>query len=254
MKENVIDETARIDERVVLASGCLIGAHSILLGKIELGSKVCIANNSVLYGPLKIGDSTYIGDNVILGHPTRDPLKKFMETQDREDLLVSDGCVIGKESVVRSGCIIYTNTKIGTQVKFGHNCLIREFTEIGDFTNVGTNSIIEGQSKIGSHISIQSSVFIPLYSTVEDQVFLGPNCKLTNDKYVDRKPYQLKGPTIKRKASIGSNAVVMPGITVGEGAVIGASAVVTKDVPPYTIWMGIPAKLYKKVPSDWNKK
>jgi len=254
LKENLIDPSTRIDERVILADGCRIGAHSILIGEIELGERVCIAHNSVIYGPVKIAELTYIGDNVIIGHPLRDPLKKFMETQDPEDLLASDGCVIGKESVVRSGCIIYANTKIGTQVKFGHNCLIREFTEIGDFTNVGTNTVIEGQSKIGSHISIQSSVFIPLYSIVEDQVFLGPNCKLTNDKYVDRKPYELKGPIIKAKASIGANAVIMPDITIGEGAIIGAGAVVTKNIPPYTIWMGVPAKFYKKVPSNWNKK
>jgi len=254
LNENLIDTTTQIDERVILSDGCRIGAHSILIGKIELGEGVCIAHNSVIYGPVSIADRTYVGDNVIIGHPLREPLKKFMETKDMEDLLVSDGCVIGKESVVRSGCIIYANTKIGIQVKFGHNCLIREYTEIGDYTNVGTNTVIEGQSKIGSYISIQSSVFIPLYSTVEDQVFLGPNCKLTNDKYVDRKECQLKGPIIKEKASIGANAVIMPDITIGEGAVIGAGAVVTKNVPPYTIWMGVPAKFYKKVPSNWNKK
>jgi acetyltransferase-like isoleucine patch superfamily enzyme len=254
LTESFIDPSAQIDEQVLLSDGCRIGAHSVLVGKIELGERVCIAHNSVIYGPVKVEDMTYIGDNVIIGHPLRDSLKKFMETQDEEELLASDGCVIGRESVVRSGCIIYTNTKIGAEVKFGHNCLIREYTEIGDSTNVGTNTVIEGQSKIGSHISIQSSVFIPLYSTVEDQVFLGPNCKLTNDKFVDRKEYQLKGPIIKKKASIGANAVIMPDITIGEGAVIGAGAVVTKNVPPYTIWIGVPAKFYKKVPSNWNKK
>jgi acetyltransferase-like isoleucine patch superfamily enzyme len=254
MEKKSIHQTAIIEGELIAAEGCQIGINTILTGRVEIGKNVTIGNNSIIYGPVKIEHTTFIGDNVIIGYPLRDQISKYMETRDLRDLYMGDGCTIGSESVVRSGTIIYSNVKLGAQVKTGHNCLIREFTEIGNFTNIGTNTIIEGYSKIGSHISIQSSVFIPLYSTVEDDVFLGPNCKLTNDKYVNRKTYELKGPIIKKKASIGANAVIMPDITVGEGAIIGAGAVVTKNVPPNTIWVGVPAKLLKKVPDDWDKR
>ncbi len=254
MEKSDIDNSARIDGDLIIEGSCRIGANTILMGKVELGKNVCIASNSVIYGPVKIGSSTYIGDNTIIGHPIRKNLKEFIKTREMRDLLMSDGCIIGKDTIIRAGSIIYTNSRIGDQVEFGHTVMIREHTEVGSFSKVGTNTVIEGYSKIGSYVSIQSMVFIPLYSTVEDHVFLGPNCKLTNDKYVERKEYELKGPVIKRRASIGANAVIMPDIIVGEGAIIGAGAVVTENVPPDTIYMGIPAKFFKKIPEDWNKK
>ena len=254
MNKGDIDNSARIDGELIVNGTCFIGANTILKGKVELGKGVRIANNVVIYGPVKIGSSSYIGDNAIIGHPIRSHLKNFIKTGDMKDLLVSDGCTIGEGTIVRAGCIIYTNSRIGNQVEFGHTVMVREQTEIGNNCTVGTNSVIEGHVKIGSRVSIQSMVFIPLYTTVEDDVFLGPNCKLTNDKYVMRKEFELIGPTIKKKASIGANAVIMPGVVVNEGAIIGAGAVVTKNVPAYTIYTGVPAKVYKKVPEDWNLK
>lgn len=249
-----IDNSARIDGELVFKGGCRIGAHSILMGNVELGENVTIANNVVIYGPVTIKDSTYIGDNCVIGHPIRKNLKEYIENGQFETLLSSEGCIIGKDTIIRAGSVIYTNSEIGDQVEFGHTVMIREQTTIGNNSKIGTNTIIEGYSKIGSHVSIQSMVFIPLYSTVEDFVFLGPNCKLTNDKYIERKEYELKGPIIKRRASIGANAIIMPNIIVGEGAVVGAGSIVTRDVPSETIVMGVPAKVFKKVPSDWNRK
>jgi acetyltransferase-like isoleucine patch superfamily enzyme len=101
-------------------------------------------------------------------------------------------------------------------------------------------------------VSIQTGVYICTYSTVEDGVFLGPCCVLTNDKYVYQKPYKLLGPTVKRGASIGANALLFPGVTVGEGAVVGSQAMVNSDVPARTVVVGIPAKKIKDVPEDWH--
>ena len=254
MGKNVIDNSARIEGELITNGNCRIGANTILMGKVKLGNNVSIANNVVIYGPVSIGDTTYIGDNAVIGHPIRSHLKEFIKTGELSDLLLAEGCTIGKGTIIRGGCIIYTNSRIGNQVEFGHTVMVREQTEIGNNCTVGTNSVLEGHIKIGSRVSIQSMVFIPLHTIVEDDVFLGPNCKLTNDKYVMRKEFKLIGPTIKKKASIGANAVIMPGIVVNEGAIIGASAVVTKDVPAYTIYTGVPAKVYKEVPEDWNLK
>jgi acetyltransferase-like isoleucine patch superfamily enzyme len=162
------------------------------------------------------------------------------------------GTIIGKNCVLRSGTTVYSNVQIGNNVLFGHNSVIREAVSIGRGTKIGTNVVIDGTSRIGSDVSIQTGVYICTYSTVEDQVFLGPRCVFTNDKYVMQQPFKLIGPTVKRGASIGANALLFPGITIGEGAVVGSQAMVNSDVPPRTIFAGIPAKKLRSVPKGWR--
>jgi acetyltransferase-like isoleucine patch superfamily enzyme len=103
--------------------------------------------------------------------------------------------------------------------------------------------VIDGNCRIGSHVSIQSNVYIPTNTVIEDYVFLGPCCVLANDKYPVRVPYDLKGPVIRKGASVGANATLLPGIEVGEGAMVAAGALVTKNVPPWKLAIGCPAKI-----------
>jgi acetyltransferase-like isoleucine patch superfamily enzyme len=130
--------------------------------------------------------------------------------------------------------------------------MIRENVIVGNRTKIGTNTVVDGKSTIGSDVSIQTGVYVCTYSTVEDGVFLGPCCVLTNDKYVSQKKTKLIGPTVKRGASVGANALLFPGITVGEEAVIGAQAMVNEDVPPRTIYAGVPARKIGAVPKGWH--
>ncbi len=105
--------------------------------------------------------------------------------------------------------------------------------------------IIEDQCKIGNNVSIQSGVYIPTYSIIEDNVFLGPNSVLTNDKYIgyeDPRKGDLKGVMIEKNASIGANSTILPGVRIGHNAVVGSGAVVTRDVAPGTVVAGVPAK------------
>lgn len=159
---------------------------------------------------------------------------------------------LGKNCTIRSGAIIYQNVSIGDNVKTGHNVLIRENTEIGNNTLIGTNTVIEGNCKIGNNVSLQSNVYIPANCIIEDFVFLGPCCVLTNDKYpIRHEPRtELQGVHIKKGASLGANSTIMPGLVIGEGSIIGAGSVVTKNVPDWTIVAGNPAKIIKKVPED----
>jgi len=84
-------------------------------------------------------------------------------------------------------------------------------------------------------------VYVPTNTTIGDRVFLGPHAVLTNDPYPLRREANLVGPTIEDDASIGANATVLPGVTVGAGAFVAAGAVVTEDVPPETLAVGVPA-------------
>ena len=151
--------------------------------------------------------------------------------------------IIGKNFLIRSNSVIYNDVVIGDHFKTGHNVVIREQTSIGDNVLIGTNSIVEGECTIGSDISIQSNVYIPRNSVIEDNVFIGPCACFTNDRYPVRVEYKLKGPQIRKGASIGANTTFLSNIEVGEGAIVAAGAVVTRSVPPYYLAIGTPAKI-----------
>lgn len=151
--------------------------------------------------------------------------------------------IIGKNAFIRSNTVIYDDVEIGEKFKTGHSVVIREKTNIGDNVLIGTNSVIEGQCNLGSNISIQSNVYIPIKTMIEDYVFVGPCACLTNDKYPIRIDFDLKGPIIRKGASIGANSTFLSGVEIGEGAMIAAGAIVTHDVPPYYLAIGAPARI-----------
>jgi acetyltransferase-like isoleucine patch superfamily enzyme len=149
---------------------------------------------------------------------------------------------IGEESVIRSGSIIYADVEIGPGLVTGHRVLIREGTTIGDNVVVGTDTVIDGHATIGSNVSLQTGVYIPQYTSIGDNVFIGPRAVLTNDKYPVRTNDPLRGPTIEDHVSIGANATILPDVTIGNHSFVAAGAVVTRDVPPQTLVVGVPAK------------
>lgn len=148
---------------------------------------------------------------------------------------------IGPGSVVRSGTIIYDDVEAGAALQTGHHALVREQTALGDDVLVGTQAVIDGYTTVGDSVSMQTGVYVPSYTQIGDRVFLGPNATLLNDPYPVRTDVNLTGPSIADDASIGANATILPGVTVGERAFVAAGAVVTEDVPPETLAVGAPA-------------
>ncbi|WP_255192404.1 acyltransferase [Natronobeatus ordinarius] len=149
---------------------------------------------------------------------------------------------IGDESTIRAGTIIYDDVAAGARFSTGHFALVRELTEIGDDVLVGTKTVIDGRTTIGSNVSLQTGVYVPSETTIGDHVFLGPHAVLTNDPYPIRRDVELVGPTLEEHVSIGANATVLPGVTVGRGSFVAAGAVVTEDVPEETLAVGAPAR------------
>jgi acetyltransferase-like isoleucine patch superfamily enzyme len=153
-------------------------------------------------------------------------------------------------------CRVSADVKLGKDVKFFafvnlYGCTIGDNTKVGTFVEIQKNAVIGANCKISSHTFICEGV------TVEDDVFIGHNVTFINDMY-PRSTAEGGGlqteadwkvvPTFIRKgASVGSSATILAGVTVGEGAIVGAGSVVTKDVPPWTIVAGNPAKLLRKI-------
>ena len=194
---------------------------------------------SLLFGE---DSSNYIGESMNSDNVTIGLKYKIM----------SKPPIIGKNALIRSNSIIYNDVEIGNNFKTGHGVIIREKTTIGDNVLIGTNTVIEGHITIGNNVSIQSNVYIPTNSIIEDYVFIGPCACFTNDKYPIRVDFDLKGPVIKRGASIGANSTFLSNIEIGEGAMIAAGAIVTMDVPDYFLAIGAPARI-KPLPKHLKK-
>jgi acetyltransferase-like isoleucine patch superfamily enzyme len=151
--------------------------------------------------------------------------------------------------------------RIAPDVKLGRNVRIFDFVnlygcEIGDDVKIGTFVEIQKGSKIGHRCKISSHTFICEGVTLEDEVFVGHNVVFTNDRHPratangklqTEADWRCIPTLVKRGASIGSGAVLLCGITIGENAMIGAGSVVTKDVPPNMVVAGNPAKVIKSL-------
>ena len=202
-----------------------------------------IHESARIYGKSTVGENSIILENVILGYTDRQVLKYIVSEGSNIENHKYKGTTIGDNALIRPHTSIYCNVRIGNNFQTGHNVLIRENTIIGDNVSIGTNSIIEGNSSIGNNVNIQSNVFIPINTVIEDFVFIGPNAVLTNDKYPpSRKGIDLRGPILRKGVSVGANTVILPGVEIGEGSMISAGAVVTKDVLEWKLAMGCPAK------------
>ncbi len=170
---------------------------------------------------------------------------------------------IGKGTRILTGGIVYDGCDIGQNCLIADHANIRENCTIGNDSVIGRNVCIEMNTQIGSNVLIETQAHITGNMTIEDYVFIGPNVTTMNDKIMGhpvkfrpnlKEHVKLVGPVIKRGARIGSAACILPGVVVGEEAVVGAGAVVTKDTPPYSIVIQNPAKVVKKVPeNEWLK-
>lgn len=144
--------------------------------------------------------------------------------------------------------------EIGEGTKIWQFVVVLKGAKIGRDCNVCAQTLIEGDVIVGDRVTVKSGVQLWDGTRIEDDVFLGPNATLTNDLMPRSKEYpeNFSGITLKKGASIGANATILPGVTVGEKAMVGAGAVVTKDVPDYAVVVGNPAKIIRYVSENKN--
>lgn len=148
---------------------------------------------------------------------------------------------IGDDATIRGGTTLYTGVEIGDGFVTGHHALVRTGTTIGDDVLVGTQTTLDGDLDVGSRVRLQTGVYLPPATTVGDDVFFGPHAVVTNDPYPVRTTSEIVGATVESHASVGANATILPGVTVGRNSFVAAGAVVTEDVPPETLAVGTPA-------------
>lgn len=141
------------------------------------------------------------------------------------------------------------NKNVPESTRIWQFCVIFPHCKIGENCNICANVLIENEVNIGDGVTIKSGVQVWDGVILEDNVFVGPNVTFTNDMYPKsgNTEYKMLRTKICKGASIGANSTIIPGITIGESAMIGAGSVVTKDIPSGELWLGNPAKFVRKI-------
>lgn len=143
------------------------------------------------------------------------------------------------------------SSSIGPRTRIWQFCVVLRDARVGSNCNICSHVFIENDVVVGDRVTIKNGVQLWDGLRIEDDVFIGPNVTFSNDRYPRSKqhPRQFEQTVVERGASIGAGAVLVPGVRVGEGALVAAGAVVTKDVPPLTLVAGSPARVIRQLES-----
>lgn len=180
---------------------------------------------------INLGEQMNIDDGCTIGYM---PIRKIASYQLK----------IGGNALIRTGSIIYLGSEIGRDFETGHNVIIREECTIGHNVKIWNNSVIDYDVYIGNDVKIHSLCYISQESRIEDNCFIAPGVMIANEKYPTGKfdADRIEGVTVRKGAKIGINVTLLPGIEIGEFAIIGAGSTVTKDVDENSIYYGNPAR------------
>ena len=152
---------------------------------------------------------------------------------------------IGMHGILRMGTLIYGDVTIGDYFQSGHYAVIRAKVTIGDYCTLCNHSTLEGIIRMGSGVRIMSHTYVPSRTWFGDNIFVGPGVTILNDRYPGRRaPMPTpRGPTIEDDVMIGGGCTILPGVRIGAGSFIAAGAVVSCDIPPRSLVVGVPGRI-----------
>ena len=221
-----------------------IHEFAVVRSNVKLGDNVVIHPHVVIESGVSIDDGVEVFPGSVIGKRPRGAGSVARPIDYVERVTIGDDCAIGPNAVIYYDVEIGHNTLVGDgaslreQVRVGHHCIVSRYVTINYATIIGNRTKIMDLTHITGNCLIGDNVFIGvLVSTTNDN-------QLTWRKYDEE---EAKGPTILNDANIGSGATVLPAVVIGEGAFVGAGAVVTRDVSPYDLVMGVPAKVVRNL-------
>ena len=218
----------------------------LLLGdRVRLGEAVVFGAYVVVHEGTVIGDGCEIGDHAVLGRRPR--LAPHSGARGEVGVLE-----LGARAYVGAGAVVFAGARIGEEAILGEQSFVRERSSIGAGSVIGRGSVVDNDVALGARVRAQTNVYLTAFTLVEDDVFIGPGAVMTNDDTMSRHPPRapLRGAVLRRACRIGGGAVLVPGVEVGEEAFVAAGAVVTRDVPPQAVVMGVPARVVSEVPAE----
>lgn len=230
-----------------MAEDTIFGRDCLIAEDVVIGPGVRIGDRVIIHDGVVIAKNVTVGDGSILGRQPSAGKNSTLKTGHLGLLSIGEGTTIGAYA------ILYRGTTLGMDCFIADNAQIRERCQIGDRVVVGRQSTIENDTVVGNDTKLQTNVYLTAKSTVEDFVFIAPMVTTTNDPYVARTEARhaaTRGPWIRRAARIGGGAVLLPGVEIGQEALVAAGAVVTRNVPSYQVVMGIPARVVRLTPEE----
>jgi len=204
----------------------MIHPTAIVSPRARLGKNVEVGAFSIVHDDVQVGDDAVIGSHCEIGHPSA--------------LAEGEPLVIGNGALIRSHSIFYQGSSFGDRLVTGHRVTVREKTRAGENLQIGTLSDIQGHCSIGDYVRFHSNVHIGQKSDIRNFVWIFPYAVLTNDPHPPSSV--LQGACIEDYAAIATMSIILPGVTVGEGALVGAHSSVSRNVAPNTVAVGAPAK------------
>ncbi|MCG7328547.1 acyltransferase [Achromobacter sp. ACRQX] len=205
----------------------MIHPSAIVSPNAKLGKNVALGAFTIVHDNVQIGDNTNIGSHCEIGFPT--PLAQGQPLD------------IGPNSLIRSHSVFYEGSTFGERLVTGHRVTVREGAVVGKNLQIGTLGDIQGHCEIGDYVRFHSNVHIGQHSKIGNFVWIFPYVVLTNDPHPPSDVMQ--GCTIEDYVAIATMSIILPGVTVKQGALVGAHSSVNRDVEPDTVVAGSPAKL-----------
>lgn len=242
MEKNFISPSAQI------GAGSQLEFNSVVHDDAKIGANCRIGSGVVIHAGSIIGNNVRVDDNTVIGKlPMKAALSAVTHDQELDPCVIGDDCIIGTMVVIYRGCLI------GKKVLVADLASLRENVEVGEYTIIGRGVTVENKVKVGSRCKLETEAYITALSEIGDGCFIAPEVTFTNDNFLgrtkDRFKYH-KGVTMKRGSRIGANVTVLPGLTLGEDALVAAGSVVTRDVPARKLVMGAPARVLRDVPAE----
>ncbi len=218
----------------------------LLLGDdVEIGRGVSFGAYVVVHDGTKIGEHCVIEDHAVLGKRPR--LARGSSARGEVGTLR-----IAERVTVCCGAVVFAGASIAAEAILGDQSFVRERSSVGVGSVVGRGSVVDNDVRVGRRVRIQTGVYLTAFTLVEDDVFVGPGATTTNDDTMSRHGPEtpLRGAILRRACRIGGGAVLTPGVEVGEEAFLAAGAVLTKDLPPRAVAMGVPARVVREVGAE----
>ena len=146
--------------------------------------------------------------------------------------------------MIHPTAIVHETAQLGEDTAVWQFAHVRGGVVTGRHVSIGGGAEIGMGCRLGDRVRVSFGVFLPNHTVVEDDVFLGPRVVACDDRFpkTNNPQYRAEPPVFRRGCSVGAGAVILPGVEVGEGALVGAGAVVTKDVPAWVVVAGVPAR------------
>ena len=233
--------------RVDIHASVRQGNNMQIMGDLSLARGVEVGANVSFYPNVHVGENTKILPGAVIGRP---PIRAGTTNRPID---CGDASVrIGSHCVIGANCVLYTNMRIGNNVLIGDLACIREGGQLEDDTVVGRASILLHDIVLQARSRVHDMVHLTGNMLIESDVFIGPSVSAANDNDVYLKrfgliPFESDPPVVRRFAVIGTAATIGAGVEVGRGAIVAPGAMATKDVAPWTIVAGVPARELKTV-------